>query len=102
MAPTRLILHEEDVIRLVLEFFNNRELYISQLSLERETGKYMIIFVPIKMKIALLVKEIYTVLSSKSVHILSYIKKKNQVKSNPVLLHMQIKKMVVQFSKRNQ
>lgn len=59
MAPTRLILHEEDVIRLVLEFFNNRELYISQLSLERETGKYMIIFVPIKMKIALLVKEIY-------------------------------------------
>uniref|UniRef100_A0A336KH97 CSON010407 protein n=1 Tax=Culicoides sonorensis TaxID=179676 RepID=A0A336KH97_CULSO len=38
MAPTRLVLHEEDVIRLVLEFFNNRELYISQLSLERETG----------------------------------------------------------------
>lgn len=38
MAPTRLALHEEDVIRLTLEFFNNRELYISQLSLERETG----------------------------------------------------------------
>lgn len=41
MAPTRLVLHEEDVIRLVLEFFNNRELYISQLSLERETGMYI-------------------------------------------------------------
>uniref|UniRef100_T1L4M5 CTLH domain-containing protein n=1 Tax=Tetranychus urticae TaxID=32264 RepID=T1L4M5_TETUR len=32
------ILREEDVVRMVLEFLNNRELSISQLSLERETG----------------------------------------------------------------
>ncbi|XP_053211123.1 WD repeat-containing protein 47-like isoform X2 [Panonychus citri] len=32
------ILREEDVIRMVLEFLNNRDLSISQLSLERETG----------------------------------------------------------------
>lgn len=32
------ILREEDVVRMVLEFLSNRELSISQLSLERESG----------------------------------------------------------------
>lgn len=36
--PARLVLKEEDVVRLTLEFLDNRELFISQLSLERETG----------------------------------------------------------------
>ncbi|CAO1302016.1 unnamed protein product [Diamesa hyperborea] len=35
---SRLALREEDIIRISLEFLNNRELHISQLSLERETG----------------------------------------------------------------
>ena len=38
MPSTRLALREEDVVRLTLEFLYNRELHISQLSLERETG----------------------------------------------------------------
>lgn len=38
MAPARLALREEDIVRLTLEFLENRELHISQLSLERETG----------------------------------------------------------------
>jgi hypothetical protein len=33
-----LSLKEEDVIKLALEFLNNRDLHITQLSLERETG----------------------------------------------------------------
>jgi hypothetical protein len=38
MLPARLSLREEDIVKLSLEFLNNRELHISQLSLERETG----------------------------------------------------------------
>uniref|UniRef100_A0A1B0D2M8 CTLH domain-containing protein n=1 Tax=Phlebotomus papatasi TaxID=29031 RepID=A0A1B0D2M8_PHLPP len=38
MPSARLSLREEDVVRLMLEFLNNRELNITQLSLERETG----------------------------------------------------------------
>ncbi|XP_018324962.1 WD repeat-containing protein 47 isoform X2 [Agrilus planipennis] len=38
MPSARLTLREEDVVRLTLEFLHNRELHISQLSLERETG----------------------------------------------------------------
>lgn len=38
MPSSRLALREEDVVRLALEFLYNRELHISQLSLERETG----------------------------------------------------------------
>lgn len=38
MLSARLALCEEDVVRLTLEFLHNRELHISQLSLERETG----------------------------------------------------------------
>lgn len=38
MPSARLALREEDVVRLTLEFLHNRELHISQLSLERETG----------------------------------------------------------------
>nr|XP_015833142.1 PREDICTED: WD repeat-containing protein 47 isoform X2 [Tribolium castaneum] len=38
MPSARLTLREEDVVRLALEFLHNRELHISQLSLERETG----------------------------------------------------------------
>ncbi|KAG5900353.1 hypothetical protein JTB14_033803 [Gonioctena quinquepunctata] len=38
MPSARLALREEDVVRLALEFLHNRELNISQLSLERETG----------------------------------------------------------------
>lgn len=38
MPAARLALREEDVVRLALEFLHNRELHISQLSLERETG----------------------------------------------------------------
>lgn len=38
MPSARLTLREEDVVRLSLEFLHNRELHISQLSLERETG----------------------------------------------------------------
>lgn len=38
MPSARLTLREEDVVRLALEFLHNRELNISQLSLERETG----------------------------------------------------------------
>lgn len=38
MPSARLSLREEDVVRLSLEFLHNRELHISQLSIERETG----------------------------------------------------------------
>lgn len=38
MPSAHLTLREEDVVRLTLEFLHNRELHISQLSLERETG----------------------------------------------------------------
>lgn len=38
MLSARLALKEEDVVRLSLEFLHNRELHISQLSIERETG----------------------------------------------------------------
>lgn len=38
LVMSRLALREEDIIRISLEFLNNRELHISQLSLERETG----------------------------------------------------------------
>ncbi|VEN37034.1 unnamed protein product [Callosobruchus maculatus] len=38
MPSARLTLREEDVVRLALEFLHNRELHISQVSLERETG----------------------------------------------------------------
>lgn len=38
MPSARLALREEDVVRLTLEFLQNRELNITQLSLERETG----------------------------------------------------------------
>lgn len=38
MSAARVALREEDVVRLTLEFLDNRELHISQLSLERETG----------------------------------------------------------------
>lgn len=38
MPSARLTLREEDVLRLTLEFLHNRELHISQLSLERESG----------------------------------------------------------------
>jgi hypothetical protein len=38
MPSARLTLREEDVIRLALEFLHNRDLHISQLSVERETG----------------------------------------------------------------
>jgi len=38
MPSAHLSLREEDVVRLALEFLHNRELHISQLSLERETG----------------------------------------------------------------
>lgn len=38
MSSTHLTLREDDVVRLTLEFLHNRELHISQLSLERETG----------------------------------------------------------------
>nr|XP_018911983.1 PREDICTED: WD repeat-containing protein 47 isoform X1 [Bemisia tabaci]XP_018911984.1 PREDICTED: WD repeat-containing protein 47 isoform X1 [Bemisia tabaci]XP_018911985.1 PREDICTED: WD repeat-containing protein 47 isoform X1 [Bemisia tabaci] len=38
MPSARLRLREADVVRLSLEFLHNRELHISQLSLERETG----------------------------------------------------------------
>lgn len=38
MPSAHLTLREEDVVRLTLEFLHNRDLHISQLSLERETG----------------------------------------------------------------
>ena len=38
MPAAHLTLREEDVIRLTLEFLHSRDLHISQLSLERETG----------------------------------------------------------------
>ncbi|XP_043493865.1 WD repeat-containing protein 47 isoform X1 [Polistes fuscatus] len=38
MPATHLTLREEDVVRLILEFLHSRDLHISQLSLERETG----------------------------------------------------------------
>lgn len=38
MPSAHLTLREEDVVRLTLEFLHNRELHISQLSVERETG----------------------------------------------------------------
>ncbi|KAK9500330.1 hypothetical protein O3M35_001612 [Rhynocoris fuscipes] len=38
MPSARLTLREEDIVRLTLEFLHNRELHISQLSLERESG----------------------------------------------------------------
>ncbi|CAG9857558.1 unnamed protein product [Phyllotreta striolata] len=37
-TAARLSLREEDVVRLTLEFLDNRDLHIGQLSLERETG----------------------------------------------------------------
>ncbi|XP_054277089.1 WD repeat-containing protein 47 isoform X3 [Macrosteles quadrilineatus] len=38
MPSAHLTLREEDVVKLCLEFLHNRDLHISQLSLERETG----------------------------------------------------------------
>lgn len=38
MPSTQLNLREDDVVRLSLEFLHNRDLHITQLSLERETG----------------------------------------------------------------
>jgi len=38
MPAAHLTLREEDVVRLTLEFLHNRQLHISQLSVERETG----------------------------------------------------------------
>nr|CAD7429905.1 unnamed protein product [Timema monikensis] len=38
MPSAHLTLREEDVVRLTLEFLHTRELHISQLSIERETG----------------------------------------------------------------
>nr|XP_026500442.1 WD repeat-containing protein 47 isoform X1 [Vanessa tameamea] len=38
MPSTHLNLREDDVVRLTLEFLHNRDLHITQLSLERETG----------------------------------------------------------------
>ncbi|XP_032681473.1 WD repeat-containing protein 47 isoform X7 [Odontomachus brunneus] len=38
MPAAHLTLREEDVVRLTLEFLHSRDLHISQLSLERETG----------------------------------------------------------------
>ncbi|CAG0917266.1 unnamed protein product [Notodromas monacha] len=38
VAAGHLSLKEEDVIKLALEFLNNRDLHITQVSLERETG----------------------------------------------------------------
>ncbi|XP_043287046.1 WD repeat-containing protein 47 isoform X2 [Venturia canescens] len=38
MPAAHLTLREEDVVRLTLEFLHGRDLHISQLSLERETG----------------------------------------------------------------
>lgn len=38
MPAAHLTLREEDVVRLALEFLQNRQLHISQLSVERETG----------------------------------------------------------------
>ncbi len=35
---THLVLREEDVVKLELEFLQNRDLHISQVTLERETG----------------------------------------------------------------
>uniref|UniRef100_A0A2S2NIG3 WD repeat-containing protein 47 n=1 Tax=Schizaphis graminum TaxID=13262 RepID=A0A2S2NIG3_SCHGA len=38
MPTAKISVREEDIIRLTLEFLHNRELHISQLSVERETG----------------------------------------------------------------
>lgn len=38
MPSTQLNLKEDDVVRLALDFLHNRDLHITQLSLERETG----------------------------------------------------------------
>ncbi|XP_050683728.1 WD repeat-containing protein 47 isoform X3 [Leptidea sinapis] len=38
MPSTHLNLREDDVVQLALEFLHNRDLHITQLSLERETG----------------------------------------------------------------
>lgn len=38
MPSAHLSLREEDVVRLALEFLQNRYLHISQLNVERETG----------------------------------------------------------------
>lgn len=38
MPAAHLTLREEDVVRLTLEFLHSRDLHISQVSLERETG----------------------------------------------------------------
>lgn len=38
MPSTQLNLREDDVVRLALEFLHHRDLHITQLSLERETG----------------------------------------------------------------
>ena len=35
---THLVLREEDVVKLACEFLQNRDLHISQVTLERETG----------------------------------------------------------------
>lgn len=38
MPATQFNLKEEDVVKMALEFLNNRDLHISQVALERETG----------------------------------------------------------------
>ena len=35
---THLVLKEQDVVKLACEFLNNREMHISQVTLERESG----------------------------------------------------------------
>ena len=37
-GATHLVLKEQDVVKLACEFLNNREMHISQVTLERESG----------------------------------------------------------------
>ena len=38
VGATHLVLKEQDVVKLACEFLNNREMHISQVTLERESG----------------------------------------------------------------
>ena len=38
LATTHLVLKEQDVVKLACEFLQNRDMHISQVTLERESG----------------------------------------------------------------
>ena len=74
---THLVLREEDVVKLSLEFLQNRDLHISQVTLERETGVINGHFSDDLLFLRQLVNTLENVENSKWSVNLSYVHKKN-------------------------